>query len=276
MAESPLRDAERMMRDGRAGNRHLSERKDLVTQTANIAARGKTRPPITDPLSKEYWTRERLAWLEEAVNDNNDLYADYSAGGERVDSYQGSTSDLVRRLKGLPEWAGLSERQAHRAVVIGLARLRRDGEDAWDLLPSNELNGLSAEDDFVAGWKQLRVGSNPDALRNAVEKAKASPISWSEELIERLYPVSGKFKVFCDVCIYLQSTVGGDGYILLPQHQLAELLGLKQSGISSFCQRAESGGLLEKLDGSYSRTQRKAIRWRCTRTWCREEAKTCS
>jgi len=244
----------------------------LIAQSDNTAARhSNATTNRVDPLSKGYWTRERIQWLEEAVTDNNDVYADYLQSNRRIYSYQSSTSDLVRRLKGLPEWAGLNAGQAHRAIVIGLARLRRDGNDIWDLLPTNQLNCLSAEDDFLAGWEQLRRGSNRDALWDAVVKAKSSPIDWNEEVRDRLSPITSKYKLFCDVCTYLQSTVGSDGYILLPQYQLAALLDMKQSGISSFCQRAERAGFLQKVDGTYSQREGRAIRWRCLVTWCRPE-----
>src|SRR6266851_7051355 len=88
----------------------------------------KTTTESDDPLSEQYWTEERLQWLEEAVDDNNDLYGKYLVAGD-YSYYRGSTSELVRRLKGLPEWAGLSARQAHRAVVIGLARIYEDDGD---------------------------------------------------------------------------------------------------------------------------------------------------
>lgn len=250
------------------------ETNSLIAQRDSTAARTTNATADVDPLSGEYWTRERIQWLEEAVTDNNDLYEDYLQAGRYVDSYQSSTSDLVRKLKGLPEWAGLSGRQAHRAIVIGLARLRRDGEDVWDLLPTNELNGLSAEDDFLTGWEQLRRGSNPDALRGAVARAMSSPINWNEELKDKLAPITSTYKVFCDTCIYLQSTVSSGGYILLPQHQLAELLGIKQSGISSFCHRAERAGFLLKIDGSYSQREGRAIRWMCLVTWSRAEVQS--
>ena len=252
--------------------------------------RNETTTQSNDPLSKQYWTEKRLRWLKEVVDENNDLYGKYLVAFD-YSYYRGSTSELVRRLKGLPEWAGLSARQAHRAVVIGLARIYDDDGDPdvygadeygdtdghgnpWNLLRFNELQALEAEEDFVAGWEELRIGTNPDALPDAVAHARHSPIKWSSHLEEKLSPVTPKFRLFCDVCICLQTMVGKAGYILLPQHQLAELLRLKQPGISSFCKRAERAGLLQKVDASYSYSQHKAIRWRCTLTAYRPEGKS--
>src|SRR6266853_4208470 len=104
----------------------------------------KTTTQSDDPLSKQYWTEERLQWLEEAVEENNDLYGKYVVSLD-YRFYRGSTSELVRRLKGLPEWAGLNARQAHRAGLIGLAMIYDDDGDPddygdpWSLLHSNEL-----------------------------------------------------------------------------------------------------------------------------------------
>jgi hypothetical protein len=64
--------------------------------------------------------------------------------------------------------------------------------------------------------------------------------------------------------MYLQSMVGSDRYILLPQHQLAGLLGMKQGGISSYCKRATDAGFLRELNGGqWSLAQHQAKRYKC-------------
>lgn len=193
-------------------------------------------------------------------------------GNQRACCY--STFELVRALKGLPEWAGLSVHQAHNAVAIGLAKIRRHGGDPWMLLPDNEVKQISAEDDFPDTWNAVRSGKidRSDYLKQALEQAKRSPIKWSKELEAKLAPASASFKLFCDVCIYLQGMVGADGYILLPQVQLAELIGTAQGGISTYCVRAERAGLLRRVDPNWSWKKRKAIKWQCTATWQRTKA----
>jgi hypothetical protein len=237
---------------------------NLPTQTDSIARqRNETRSKTTiNPCSKAYWTTERLTWLEETVKETQYLYSDHIDGGNHVHTYRPSTGELIRRLKGFPEWPGLSARQAHAALVIGLGKLADAGEDPWSMLPDNQVKILSSEDDFLAAWPKVRgFGVN---LAKVVEQAKAKPITWRPELEEQLGPVSPTYKLFCDVCMYLQSEVGPDGYILLPQHELAGLLETKQGGISSFCQRAKDAGFLREVNGGqWSRTQRLAKRYKC-------------
>ena len=160
------------------------------------------------------------------------------------------------------------------AVAIGLAKIRRHGGDPWMLLPDNEVKQISAEDDFPDTWNAVRSGKidRSDYLKQALEQAKRSPIKWSKELEAKLAPASASFKLFCDVCIYLQGMVGADGYILLPQVQLAELIGTAQGGISTYCVRAERAGLLRRVDPNWSWKKRKAIKWQCTATWQRTKA----
>lgn len=197
------------------------------------------------------------------MDETNFLYSAYVDDCKRFGFYRPSTGELIRKLKGLPEWAGLSTGQAHRAIAIGLGKIKNDGRDPWELLPDNEIKEISAEEDFIEAWPEVR-GSSID-LPEVVRQAQASPIRWSQELQDMLAPVTPQFKLFCDICMCLQSMVGRDAYILLPQHQLASLLGTKQGGISSYCNRAKKAGFLEELnDGRWSHAQHQAKHWRCT------------
>jgi hypothetical protein len=81
---------------------------------------------------------------------------------------------------------------------------------------------------------------------------------------EKLEPASPGYKLFCDVCMYLQTMVGAEGYILLPQLQLAKLIGTAQGGISTYCGRAERASLLRRVDPNWSWKERKAIKWQRT------------
>jgi len=226
------------------------------------------RSPKSSPTERGYWTTERLDWLEDKVTKNNALYDDYTLN-DGSGAYRSSTAELVRYLKGLPEWAGLSAAQAHEAIVVGLYKLRQDSDDVWELLSEN-YDGTSAEEDFLAGWRGLRIGKldAADYLQQAVEQAKNRPIGYNEddEQVTRLQPLTKGFKLFCDVCLYLQTMVG-PGYILLPQSKLAELLDVSQQMISAYCRRAEDAGFLVKLDPRYSAVGHRAIRWHCTSTW---------
>ena len=237
----------------------------MSTQTDTIATRHNNTSTITTPLAKEYWTPERLTWLEEAVIENQYLYVAHIEEGNHLHTYRPSSGELIRRLKGLPEWAGLSPRQAHDALVIGLGKIRDAGGDPWDLLPDNDVKGLSAEEDFIEAWPEVR-GSRID-LAEVVAQVKANPTAWNPELEEMLKPVTPNYRLFCDICVRLQSMVGSDNYILLPQHQLASLLGTKQGGISSYCNRATKAGFLVELnDGQWSHAQHQAKKYRCTST----------
>lgn len=196
------------------------------------------------------------------MNENGYLHSVHMEG-DHVQAYRPSTGELVRKLKGLPEWAGLSTSEAHRALAIGLGKIINANGDPWSLLPDNDIKCIPAEEDFLAAWPKVR-GSSID-LAAVVHRAQANPISWSEDLKEKLSPVTARFKLFCDVCLYLQSMVGSQGYILLPQHHLAPLLETRQGGISSYCQRAKGAGFLEELNGGqWSYAQRQAKRWRCS------------
>src|SRR5262249_38214605 len=134
--------------------------------------------------------------------------------------------------------------------------------DPWSLLPDNEIKEIPAEEDFIDAWPKVRAYDID--LAKVVQQAKTSPITWSPELEDRLSPVSAQFRLFCDVCMYLQSMQGRNGYILLPQHQLATLIGTAQGGISSYCSRATKAGFLEELNGGrWSHAQHQAKQYRC-------------
>jgi len=218
----------------------------------------------TDPLGKDYWTEEHQQWLEELVEENNNLYTEYMLSDEHAHTYRGSTSNLVMELKACPEWAGLTVSAAVRAIKIGLGKILREGGDLWSLLPENELKGISAQEDFAEAWTQLTAKLDARSVERAVKQAKREPIAYSEELAEKLAPLTDNFKVFCDAVLYLQTMAGPSGHIILPQHQLAEFIGngLKQSAVSSYCRRAERAGLLVKVDARYSEHERRAMRWR--------------
>jgi hypothetical protein len=235
----------------------------LSTQTDTIAGRRSEASKTTiDPCAREYWTQERLEWLEEIVSVNRYLYEGHLESARQTGRYQPSTGELIRRMKKFPEWAGLSTREAHDALAIGLAKLADAGVDPWSLLPENDIKYISAEEDFIDAWPKVRA--NDIDLAAVVQQAKASPVKWSPALEDNLSPVSPQFRLFCDVCMYLQSMVGPNSYILLPQYKLAPLLGTRQGGISSYCNRAIKAGFLEELNGGrWSHAQHQAKQYRC-------------
>lgn len=217
---------------------------------------------------QEYWTQERLEAFEEAMTENEASYENYLDSDERMWRYQSSTAELVRYLKTLPEWQGLSSSRAFSCVVVALDKINKGGGDPWSLLPDNELKGITAAEDFVETWEALPPAN---VLELAVEQAKSAPIMYTDDLKKQLEPITPAFKVFCDLCIYLQTAVGRAHYILLPVHKLAPLLGTKPSGVSTFSKRAEKAGLLERLK-DHSFEEHRAIQWRCTRTFVRKKS----
>lgn len=202
------------------------------------------------------------------MEDNNAIY-DMNLADRSYTTAAYSTWEFVRTVKGWPEWSGLSASQADHAIALGYAKVVRDGGNPWDLLPGNNFKGLDAQEDFLAAWPKVKIGRQDgrDYLTQAVELAKANPINWDKDLQQRLAPVTPRFKLFCDTCMCLQSMVGAQGYILLWQERLAELLGTKQEGISVYCQRAKLAGLLVELDNGHYERGKKCKHWRCTCTW---------
>jgi hypothetical protein len=211
-----------------------------------------------NPLRQDYWDADKLLWLEELMIINRSLYDAHIESGDYANGYQWSTGALVRRLKALPEWVGLSEKQAYEALVIGIGKLRLAGcdpsimvygEAPCDLLPDNVVRGISGQEDFMQAWPKARASSAN--LEQAVQYAKDHPVKWPakfDEALLRYNPTTPIFKLFIDTCLYLQGMVGEEGYILLPQSKLALLIGTKQGGVSTYCQVAKKAGVLAPLN----------------------------
>jgi hypothetical protein len=245
---------------------HFDKKANQSSANRKIDTRSHRHPY---PTEASYFTDERLQWLAEKIVWNNSQYQTYLEENFMNGTYCGSTSRLVQVLKGLPEWAGLTEAQATKAIYVGLAKLTADpNEDPWAMLPDNEVNGMDAVDDFRSAWRSMRVGISDAPLENAFNLARTNPINWSDELKDQIGPIGAKMKLFCDACIYLQGTQ--DGYIILPQIRVAELLNVTQQAVSAFCGTAERAGFLIRVNGDYVKGKQ-AIRWRCTQSLERSE-----
>jgi hypothetical protein len=233
----------------------------------DLGANGKKNNKVSDnPLDSKYWTQERLDWLHCVVKMNCARHEEHLETTERVTGYRNSTFDLIRDLKTQPGWAALSPELAHVALTEGLSRLY--GKNGWGALPMNALNQMDPEDDFLRHWPRVKARLDVGVFARAVLSAKANPLNWGDEWEKRLYPLTRQFKLFCDVCIILQ-TLHGNNPILLPQEKLAELLETKQPNISGFCQRAQRAGFLKKVNPNYSYIAKRAIEWWCAVIWNR-------
>jgi len=210
-----------------------------------------------------YWTRARLEqirqWAEETVMDFEAWQATAPFG-----AYRGVTFNLVRKLKSLPEWEGLSPEDAARSLDVAFQLL---GDD-WDtMIPVCGVNEIESRDDFIATWKGVRLALDPqgrDPVTAAYDHARAHTIVANADLAQRLGTCSPKLLVFLSLACYLQERMGPSGYILLPQERIAELMGVSQQQVSAWCARLRQAGVIEEINRFVP--AKKATRWRCNYT----------
>src|SRR5262249_7291668 len=153
------------------------------------------------------------------------------------------------------------------AATKGLTMLARGTAyefHPWTMLVADcEIVEVPVESDFLATWLKVSAKFGPDVRESAVARGKEQPHPRRKELETRLAPISPLYRLFCDSCMYLQTAIGPDMPMTLPQSQLGKLMGTTQKTISTFCQNAEDAGLLTRVNPHYSRAKRIAVLWRC-------------
>jgi hypothetical protein len=231
------------------------------------------------PSHPSYWTQPRLQRISEFIEENNMRFEEWEANS-RSGEFRTATLSLVRKLKSLPEWEGLTPEQAAKAMDIAIHKLAIERtndpgnwigtpetflNDDWSLMISVcGVNQLDPRDDFKKTWKGVRMAEDPqgrDPVTAAYELAEKAPVSTREEFEEQFGPCSKKFLIFLSLACYLQERVGPDGYILLPQEKIAKLMNVSQPQISYWSNQMRDAGCLEEIEAHVP--MKKARRWHC-------------
>ncbi|PYV73667.1 MAG: hypothetical protein DMG97_10800 [Acidobacteria bacterium] len=223
------------------------------------AVPGNTTLQVSGPMHRAYWTRERLEQIKQLVEETVVDFESWQVTAYHGE-YRGVTLTLVRKLKGLPEWEGLSPEEAARALDVAFQMLGKD----WDsMIPVCGVNQLEARDDFIATWKGVRLALDPegrDPLVAAYEFVCVRPQPVTADIREWLGSCTPKFWMFFCTAHRLQQMMGPCGYILLPQEKIARLMKVSQWQVSAWCTRLRQLDVLEEVERFIP--GKKATRWR--------------
>jgi hypothetical protein len=156
--------------------------------------------------------------------------------------------EYVRLVKGHPATAGRTPKQVFRDVDRQFQGLRHSGStepprtpDAW--LYWFGVSRPNAEATFLDVWDRILWYPGRSPLQNALEQAARKPLGLSAAVLDRR-PDSYPF--FVSVAGWLQASLG-EANIMLPCHEVADLLELDPSTISRYRKWAVADGYLVEV-----------------------------